>query len=37
MRSLNLAAAAVLHAGIVIDPQELCQDVLVAKVRPVKP
>lgn len=32
---LNLAAAAMLHAGLAVDPDKLRQDVLVAKARPV--
>lgn len=36
-RALNLAATAAMHAGLPIDPVELGEDVLIAKVRPVKP
>lgn len=34
-RPFNLAAAAALHAGLCIDPDELAREVLVAKVKPV--
>ena len=33
--ALNLAAVAALHAGVLLDPEELKQDVFVAKARPV--
>ena len=33
--ALNLAATAAMHAGLPIDPAELNEDILVAKVRPV--
>ncbi|WP_460599454.1 hypothetical protein [Flexivirga lutea] len=33
--ALNLAASAAMHAGLLLDPAELRQDVLVAKARPV--
>lgn len=33
--ALNLAASAAMHAGVLLDPAELRQDVLVAKTRPV--
>lgn len=33
--ALNLAASAAMHAGVLLDPAELRQDVLVAKGRPV--
>jgi hypothetical protein len=33
--ALNLAASAAMHAGVLLDPAELQQDVLVAKARPV--
>jgi hypothetical protein len=33
--ALNLAASAAMHAGVLLDPAELRQDVLVAKARPV--
>jgi hypothetical protein len=34
-RALNLAASAAMHAGVLVDPAELQQEVLVAKARPV--
>lgn len=33
--ALNLAASAAMHAGVLLDPAELRQDVLVAKARPI--
>ena len=35
-RPLNLAATAALHAGLPIDPAEVMQEVLVAKVQPIR-
>jgi hypothetical protein len=34
-QALNLAASAAMHAGVLVDPAELQQEVLVAKARPV--